>query len=283
MKINLYFQGVYILTCLPLQRSAIAVLKILNKPEYGGNLEMSKISSMINNDNTSDSAFVDSVIEKYSKKEDYTHVENISMDIETDVMKYKLIRLNDEQFYLLRKNSVSLFENYGHLMSLSRATDIIYSSFPKMYITLKDIFGESGKCYDDYKGSFSFPFLISFQKGEEKYEYVMNIYNVRSAIEFNMAKLIHADDKTTERGILYHPFDEFPESEITYFINYIVGYLTGYFRMLMKEYDEFFFHSVQSNLILYGYKDGNFFENQYEDEDEFDVAIQELKDLSKHS
>ncbi|MEI7933780.1 MAG: hypothetical protein WCH30_01840 [Chlorobiaceae bacterium] len=224
-----------------------------------------------------DSALISSVINKYSKKEDYSPVKNISIDIETEVMTYKLIRLNDEQFYLLRKNSVTLFENYGHLMSLSRDKDNIYSSFPKMYITLKDIFGESGKYYDDYKGSFSFPFLISFQKGEEEYGYVMNIYNVRSAIEFNMAKLIHADDKTIERGILYRPFDEFPESEITYFINFIIGYLTGYYRMLMKEYDEFFFHSVQSNLILYGYKDGNFFENQYDSQKKFDKAIQELR------
>jgi len=45
--------------------------------------------------------------------------------------------------------------------------------------------------------------------------------------------------------------------------------------------EEFFFHFVQSNHILYGYKDGDFFEKYYEDE--FDKAIQELKYLSKHS
>ena len=226
-----------------------------------------------------DSALVSSVINKYRKKDDNSPVKNIFIDIETDVMTYNLIRLNDEQFYLLRKNSVTLFEDYGHLMSLSRDKDYIYSSFPKMYITLKDIFGESGSYYDDYKGSFSFPFLISFQKGEKGYEYVMNIYNVRSAIEFNMAKLIHADDKTIERGILYRPFDEFQESEITYVTNFLIGYLTGYFRMIVKGYNEFFFHSVQSNLIVYGYKDGKFFQNHYDSQKKFDTAIQELKTI----
>jgi len=234
-----------------------------------------------NKSNSDNTALVYSVINKYSKKEVCTHVKNISIDIDTDVMKYKLIRLSDEQFYSLRKNSVSIFENYGHLMSLSRDKDTIYSSFPKMYVALKYLFGESGKYYDDFKGSFSFPFLICFQKGGEEFGYVMNIYNVRSAIEFNMAKLIHADDKTFERGILYHPFDEFPESEITYFINYIAGYLTGFFNVIRGLYDEFFFHSVRSNLILYGYKDGDFFENQYEDEEEFDEAIQELMKYEK--
>jgi len=232
-----------------------------------------------------DSALVSSVINKYRKKDDNSPVKNIFIDIETDVMTYKLIRLNDEQFYLLRKNSVTLFEDYAHIMSLSRDDSIIYSSFPKMYITLKDIFGESGNYYDDYKGSFSFPFLIYFKKGEEDFGYAMNIYNVRSVIEFNMAKLIHADDKTATRGILNHPFDEFPESEITYVINFLVGYLTGYFRMLVKGYNEFFFHSVQSNLIVYGYKDGKFFQNHYDSQKKFDEVIQELRtiEISKNS
>jgi hypothetical protein len=238
---------------------------------------------MLNHDENS--ALVSSVINKYRKKDDNFPIKNIFIDIETEVMTYKIIRLNDEQFYLLRKNSLSLFENYGHIMSLSRDDSIIYSSFPKMYVTLKHIFGESGSYYDDYKGSFSFPFLIYFKKGEEEFGYAMNIYNVRSVIEFNMAKLIHADDKTAIRGIFNHPFDEFPESEITYVINFLVGYLTGYFRMLVEGYNEFFFHSVQSNLIVYGYKDGKFFQNHYNSQKKFDNAIQELKtiEISKNS
>ena len=65
----------------------------------------------------------------------YIPVKNISMDIETEERIYKLIRLNDDQFYLLYKNSISIFEDYTHLMSLSMDKDIIYSSFSKMYIT----------------------------------------------------------------------------------------------------------------------------------------------------
>lgn len=48
------------------------------------------------------------MIEKYSKKKDYTPVKNASIDIETKERIYKLIRLNDEQFYLLYKNSISI-------------------------------------------------------------------------------------------------------------------------------------------------------------------------------
>ena len=237
---------------------------------------MSNNSVNINEDNGDNAGLIYSMIKKYSK-EGYTPVKNISINIETKKRIYKLIRLNDEQFYLLYKNSISIFEDYAHLMYLSTANDNIYSSFSKMYVTLKELFGESGKYYDNWKGSFSFPFLIYFQKGEEEFGYLMNLHNIRSSIEFKIAKLIHADDDMFKRDILHKPFAEFPREEINYFINYFVGFLTGYFESIRDRYDEFFFKIVESNLILFGYKDGHYFDNQYETEEEFHEAIQELK------
>ena len=142
-------------------------------------------------------------------------------------------------------------------------------------MALKRLFGESGNYYDDWKGSFSFPFLIYLQK-EEEFGYLMNIYNIKSSIEFKIAKLIHADDKRLERDILHNPFEEFPREEINYLIDYFVGFLTGYFKSVRDRYDEFFFKTVKSNLILFGYRDGCFFDNQYENEEEFRKAIQDL-------
>lgn len=236
---------------------------------------MSNNSVNINEDNGDNASIVYSMIKKYSKK-DYTLVKNISINIKTKERIYKLIRLNDKQFYLLYKNSISIFEDYAHLIYLSTVDDIIYSSFSKMYVTLKELFGESGKYYDDWKGSFSFPFLIYFQKGEEEFGYLMNLHNIRSSIEFKIAKLIHADDNKFKRDILHNPFEEFPREEINYFIDYFVGFLTGYFESLRNRYNQFFFKIVESNLILFGYKDGVYFDNQYENEEEFREAIQEL-------
>ena len=244
---------------------------------------MSNNGVNINEDNGDNASLVYSMIKKYSKKS-YTSVKNISINIKTKRRIYKLIRLSDEQYYLLRKNSISIFEDYAHLMYLSTVDDIIYSSFSKMYITLKELFGESGKYYDDWKGSFSFPFLIYFQKGEEEFGYLMNLYNIRSSIEFNIAKLIHADEEQFKRDVLHSPFAEFPREEINYFINYFVGFLTGYFESIKDRYDEFFFKTAESNLILFGYKDGCYFDDQYENEEEFREAIQELmKDEARRS
>jgi hypothetical protein len=229
----------------------------------------------INKNKDDNTGLVYYMIKKYSRKKDYTPVKNVAIDIETKERIYKLIRLNDEQFDLLGKNSIPISDDYGHLMYLSMDKDIIYSSFSKMYVALKKLFGEGGNCYDDWKGSFSFPFLIYFQKKEE-FGYLMNLYNLRSSIEFKMAKLIYADNESFKRDVLHNPFEEFPKEEINYFINYFVGFLTGYFESIKDQYDEFFFNAVRSNLILFGYKDGCFFDNQYKNEEEFNEALHEL-------
>jgi len=137
------------------------------------------------------------------------------VNIQTKQTIYKLERLNDERYYSLRKNCILIDEDYLHLLSLSRDKDVIFSSFSKMFIALKELFGDSGKYYDDWKGSFSFPFIISFKKSEEEFRYIMNIYNIRSSIEFNIAKLIQADDERFERDVIHEPFEEFPRRKST--------------------------------------------------------------------
>jgi len=224
---------------------------------------------------------IDGIIEEYTRSRKYVPVKNVSMDVDTENNIYKFIRLNDDQFYELHNNSIPIFDDYGHLMSLNRYENTIFPNFSKIYVTLKKIFGESGKYYDDWKNSFSFPFLIYFKKDEEQFVYLMNIFNIRSSIEFSIRKVIHIDDETYKKDVLHDPFEEFPREEINYFIEYLAGYLTGYFKSLEKQYDEPFFKTVESNLILFGYKDGSYFDDQYDNEEEFHQAIRELKGVSE--
>ncbi len=225
--------------------------------------------------NSDNIAIINEMIDKFNKI-NHNPVKNISINIKTNIRTYKLIRLNDEQYYLLRKNSISVRQDYSHLISLFLDKQIIYSSLSRMYITLKKLFGESGNYYDNWKGSFSFPFLIYFCSDEEIFGYLMNTYNTRSSIEFAIAKLIHADDQQYDRNVLHEPFEEFPREEINYFIDFFVGFLTGYFETIKSKINEFFFQTVQSNLILFGCKNGCYFDNQYDNEKEFHQEIQAL-------
>jgi len=228
--------------------------------------------SINDNDNTE---IVSNIIARYNEVKEYKSIKNVSINVETEKNVYKLIRLNDEQYYQLHKNSIAIFEDYGHMMSLYADKDIIYSSFSKMFTALKLLFGESGKYYDDWKGSFSFPFLI-LNKDKEEFAYLMNIYNIRSSIEFGIRKLIPVDD-TLERDIIHNPFEEFSKEEINYFINFFVGYLTGFFNVISKQYNKLFFQTIRSNLILFGYDGTEFFDYQYDEEEELKEDIEELE------
>lgn len=220
---------------------------------------------------------ISSLIRKYSEYGDYLPLKNTSIHVQTTRTNYKLIRLNDEQYSLLRRNSVAISEDYLHLMSLDMDHNCIFSSLSRMYVALKMCFGESGKYYDDWKGAFSFPLMIYFEREEQSFAYVMNVVNIRSSIDFKLAKLIPAADNRFDRMVLHDPFEEFPRSEITYVINFLVGYLTGYFETAKDRYDKPFCKSVNSNLILFGYRDDKFFDQQYEDSDEFDEAEQKMR------
>ena len=57
----------------------------------------------------------------------------------------------------------------------------------------------------------------------------------------------------------------------------MAGFLTGYFECIENLYEDNFYKEVGSEHILYGYKEGCFFDNHYETQEEFYAAIEELK------
>ena len=190
---------------------------------------------------------------------------------------YQLTRLDNKTYYQLRKNVISIDDDYEQLSDLAYDEELIYSNMAKMYVALKTRFGESGTSYDDWKGSFGFAFLLSFAHDDKEMEYLLNIYNMRSSIEFRLFKLPGPDVQNINRGILHQPFPDFPRPAIRYVINYIVGFLSGYFESIEKWYDEPFFQRVDSNLIVFGFMDGQFFDDQYENQEDYAAAVEELK------
>ena len=235
----------------------------------------------MSNDNIDDNAkLVNATIKKYCGQVDDVpsgETKNISIDIKAKDRVYKLVRLSDKQFDLLQYNSIALFNDYTQLMLMSRDKELIFSNRAKMYASLLWQFDESGKCYDDWKCSFSFPFLIYFKNGEEEFGYLMNIINIRSAIEFRLYKLVKSDDEKFKSDSYYNSFDDFPQVEINYVNNYVAGFLSGIFEVIKKQTCEPFFGTVGSNLIVFGCKDGKYFNNQYEEEEQFHEAIKELE------
>jgi hypothetical protein len=186
-----------------------------------------------------------------------------------------LVRLTDLQYYKLGRRSIAIFDDGYFMMKLARSArrDGGGLDFPRVYFILKLVYGRSGYAYDDWKGSFAFPFAIDVIKGDHVFPYLLKIHNHRSILEFSIRKVV--GDKSQADGIYHHPFtEEFSREEINYFLAFFYGYLEGRLEVALENGARMtkFIHKVDSNLILYGCRQGQFFEEQYDDEDEFEAV-----------
>ncbi len=203
--------------------------------------------------------------------------EPLTLDLKT--CQCSLLRLDDHAYRRLRRHAIPISENLALYWELefplrrdpNREDHRL--SLPKAYVALKTLFGASGDAFDDWKGSFVFPFFLKVAKGDQNFAYLLNVHDHRCNIEFDIYKIAPPEAGYDPR--LYHePFeDEFTRTEIDYFITYFYGYLVGFFRAIKEQYDEPFFKQVGSESVLYGYQDGQFFEEQYHVPEEYEAAV----------
>lgn len=197
--------------------------------------------------------------------------------------KCELYRLNDEQYYHLSQDSLPIKDNFWALFRVQRhyQQENQDLTLPKMYVLLTFIAGETSKFYDDWKGSFCFPFLIRIKKKtQELNNHLFIISDWRGNLEFRFKRLIGENENYVgiERDIVRQPFEsEFSREEIDYFIVYFYSYLVGYFEGIGKIPHDNFFKHIDSNLILYGSTNGQFWEKYYEEYDYYHQRLEELQ------
>ncbi len=195
-----------------------------------------------------------------------------ALQFEVEGVEYTLIRLSDGQYYDLQRRSLAIAEDHGFYLSLYFANqqrgELL--DFARAYASLKSLFGESGKYYDDFKGSFSFPFLLHVRKPAGGSFYLLNVLNLRSTLEFSLHKLLRPEAQGFDTQRLYQPFaEEFSRAEINQFIAFFYGYLRGYAKTLKRHWTEPFVQMTSSELLLFGYLNGEFFEFACESGDQF--------------
>jgi hypothetical protein len=119
---------------------------------------------------------------------------------------------------------------------------------------------------------------VTVHKGHSAHLYVLNLVNWRSTVEFRFRKVISPDCRDFDRMRIHPPFsDEFPAQDINRVVAYLYGFTQGVVEALHRlAYPiEEFVKKVDSNLILFGFRDGAFFENHYEDSAELLAAYRE--------
>jgi len=162
---------------------------------------------------------------------------------------------------------------HGYLLNLAE----IYAAFEAS-------FGESGLYFDDYKGAFSFPFEVAVFRGEAVYLYLLNVANWRSTIEFLFRKVISPDSRDFDRMVIHPPFsDEFSADDINTVVAYLYGFVQGVVDTFRRHPIEEFVKKVDSNLILFGFREGAFFEEQYDDREELTAAWEKARTTANRS
>jgi hypothetical protein len=90
---------------------------------------------------------------------------------------------------------------------------------------------------------------------------------------------LESDVEGYDHQMAREPFElEFSRQEINYFISYFSGYIEGHFHSRKSVIpSEQFFRTIGSNHIIYGYKDGKYFEECYESQSAYQAAIENLE------
>ena len=75
------------------------------------------------------------------------------------------------------------------------------------------------------------------------------------------------------------PSDKYADTEddIKETVRSFYKYLESYFeRFINHSFDSFFYKTIECDLVVYGYKDGAFFDEGYDDPDEYEEVIKKL-------
>lgn len=87
--------------------------------------------------------------------------ERSKTDLESKGTKYQLWRLDDSEYSKLRDNSLPIedpdywFYRYLFRSECDKKDEL---NLAEIVVALESIFGESSNAFDDWKGSFSFPY-----------------------------------------------------------------------------------------------------------------------------
>lgn len=224
--------------------------------------------------------YINEILEKLNAKPVYP-VKNRSITVSAgNVRPVRVIRLTRPQFSEIAKHAVMVEMNdFNWEMSLYRSqSDLLFS---KMFVTLESLFGSTDEqgIDDGYKRSFYFPFLLKFPDEKENLGYLMIVHDHRCGINYKFAKILPLSEHL-DQSKCYQPFEDFTKEEIKYTVKFFCSYLESWFDAYLADcYDSFFYKTIPSDLGVYGYKEGEFFDNGFDDPDAYDEFIRDLSDM----
>lgn len=192
---------------------------------------------------------------------------------------WQLWRLGDDEFVALGHHSLPLLQNYELLVRLSRrplpgGTTL---TLGHTLAVLERRFGPSSPLFDNYRGSFSFPLLLTFER-EQRVSILLRCHDYRGMLHLPLYRVTTGDPSIEERSRCHTPeAADLAQTELDEFVTCFHGYVLEQAALLEVDLAAPFYRAVQSNVLLYGYDDGAFFERSYERWSDYEQARQELE------
>lgn len=196
---------------------------------------------------------------------------------------FHLRRLDDGENWNCHRQSLAIEEDYGFYLQFFLALEHRRElNFAHVYLTLKNMSGESSRYLDEYKQGFSFPFALDVIRGNHSYAYLLDVHNIRDSLYFSFRKVVEVNDPRLKTRVIQQPFeDEFGKEDMRYFRCYFYGYLEGRWKTLeqLPERLEPFVRQVPAAAIVFGYCNGKAFEEQHNSSEKCSEAYQRYQEL----
>ncbi len=163
-------------------------------------------------------------------------IRNISRRIETADNTYTLTRLTSRQYEELHCFALLCSEDpyFEHFLSEENAA--LFNSLPKLYAALRTLFGEKQTPFGQRDRSLWYPFLLSFEKDGESYDYMIVFDSFAPYSVVEIWKICHEDDEYFHCSSLLPPLDHFPLSEIRSVVRRILDYMNACLDIMMPWY-----------------------------------------------
>jgi hypothetical protein len=192
----------------------------------------------------------------------------------------RLIRLADGEWWELLRQSLAILDHSLMVYRLLWAPSApLRLSQPAAYLALRHLSGESGRWFDDYKCSFSFPFALDVERDGQTFPYLVEVRNYGGGLEFPIRRVVGERDKRLAEQRVYEPFEEeFGEQEINRFAVRFVLRLVDLWKVIRRRRHEPFVQTVPKNLVVFGCCGGKVFEKWYEREGPYTTALRRSRD-----
>jgi len=214
-------------------------------------------------------------------------MKNRALTISLRSAKCEMQCISPAEYLRLFQRSVPIVENYEYYMLLHHTLkkEACDSFHARLYASLRSLFGETTNDFDDYKCSFGYTFFLKLNGESRKSEYTLYFTDIKGGMNFLFRKVYATQEECGDkckRDVLREPLeDDFSKDEMEHLMTWFVFYLLGFMDSFEAYYDEPFARSLDACFAIYGYRDGSFFVDSYDDNEIFSSAKRRISERNE--